>query len=467
MTEFSSNHLTPVEIIHQLEATASKKEKEQIVRNAWDAGCVEFFEGAQLCYDKLISFGTATLPMAGVNHDTLDVPWGTFLGLTQGLRTRQIAGTSTDGKRVLQEFANACPPLRWNYWYRRILLKDLSCGITEGTINRVLKTCGAAAKPYMVPVFGVQRAESGDGTNKKLLKGKMFIDLKCDGARLATFLERENPEVLQYTRSGKPNTNFNKITQALAQIRPFLTGDIVLDGEIMSDSFNNLMTMVNRKSFVDTSDAFLAVFDVVGLKEFKAGYDPTPQNVRHENLMKLQLLFDEYCDGKVIVLEKKEVDFDTPEGWAILEEMKAMAAEVVDEETGRTRFEGVMAKKLDGVYEGKKCKHWLKIKPWIEVDLTVVGYTKGDVNGKRAGKIGGFLCEGLDEDTGWFITTECGGGLTDEMIDDLTAHPENGLGQIITIRAKEITTNRDGSHSLREPRFIKFRSIDGTPGEKD
>ena len=38
---------------------------------------------------------------------------------------------------------------QWNDWYRRILIKDLRCGVSEKTVNNVAKN----ETDYSVPVF--------------------------------------------------------------------------------------------------------------------------------------------------------------------------------------------------------------------------------------------------------------------------------------------------------------------------
>lgn len=460
--------INPADVVRRLQATTKKTEKEAIVRDAWEQGCTEFFIGAQLAYNKLVTFGVAKAPISDTQTDAPDVPWGIFAGLLHGLKTRELTGNAA--KKAIQDFADSCPPAQWNDWYRRVLLRDLSCGITEGTVNRVLAEYGDQTLSFRVPVFAIQRAHDGaDKKNVKRVSGKKYLDYKFDGVRLATVIEKDNPSVVQLTRSGNINENFAKIRAVLSRIRPFLNRDIVLDAEIMSENFNRLMTMLNRKSAhkVDTSDAVLVVFDVVGAEEFKAGYDPTTQRERHAELLALRDLFEEHCDGRVVVLDKYEVDLDTPEGQAKLAEMKAVAAQVVDEASGRTLYEGVMVKDPEAPYEGKKGYHWLKIKPWIEVDLTVVGIEQGDPDGKRAGKVGALVCEGLDEDSGKFIHVKVGGGLSDELIDAITENPQLALGQIVTIRADAISENEDGGNSLRFPRLVKFRSVSGAPGEKD
>ena len=74
-----------------------------------------------------------------------------------------------------------------------ILLKDLRFGMNVKSINKAI--------PNLIPIFGVQLAESYE-KHKKIVNGKEFIlSTKLDGGRLLV-INREN-ETLFYTRAGK------------------------------------------------------------------------------------------------------------------------------------------------------------------------------------------------------------------------------------------------------------------------
>ena len=49
------------------------------------------------------------------------------------------------------------------------------------------------------------------------------------------------------------------------------TAGIVIDGEVISSSFQKLMRQVHRKDAVEATDAEFAVFDMLPLAEFQAG----------------------------------------------------------------------------------------------------------------------------------------------------------------------------------------------------
>ena len=121
-----------------------------------------------------------------------------------------------------------------------------------------------------------------------------------------------------------------------------------------------------------------------------------------------------------------------------------------------------MVKPINGVYECKRSSLWLKVKPFIEVSLTVKDVEEG--TGRNVGKLGALIVEGTDD--GKFIKTNVGSGLTDDNRDKFWSSKEKLIGQVVEVRADAITQNQDAKdeYSLRFPRFLRFRGFE--PGEK-
>ena len=224
---------------------------------------------------------------------------------------------------------------------------------------------------------------------------------------------------------------------------------MVLDGEIMSSSFQDLMRQVHRKSDVQSKDAVLNLFDILSLEEFEAEQSATPQIRRSEIL---QNWFDVYQTvlPNITVLSHEDVDLDTEQGQLQFKEINARAID--------GGYEGIMIKDPWAGYECKRSVAWLKLKPFIEVSLTVVTTEEG--TGKNVGKMGALVCEG--EDDGKTIRVNVGSGFTDEQRDELWSCKVDG--HIVEVRADAVTQNQDGTYSLRFPRFKGFRGF--TPGEK-
>ena len=79
-------------------------------------------------------------------------------------------------------------------------------------------------------------------------------------------------------------SNFPHIEEALNK-KEF--NGLVFDGEVMSDDFQSLMKQVHRKTNAKTEDAYLALFDVLPIKEFNEGKSSLDTLQRKEVLTSL------------------------------------------------------------------------------------------------------------------------------------------------------------------------------------
>jgi DNA ligase-1 len=262
----------------------------------------------------------------------------------------------------------------------------------------------------------------------------------------------EAKNVTQYTRNGKVLENFSHIADALLENIDLIGRSYVLDGEVVSSSFQTLMKQVHRKDDVKASDARLMLFDIVPLTEFQKGKSVMGQRRRTNLLKTLKPAFDK-C-GSIDVIEQTEVDLGSYVGELQFKQFNkdAIAA----------GFEGIMIKDPDAVYECKRSASWLKMKPFIEVSLSVVSVEEG--TGKNVGRLGALICEG--EDDGKVIHVNVGSGFTDEQRTDYWSDKDTMLGQIVEVRADAATRSQDSEdiYSLRFPRFLRFRGF--AKGEK-
>jgi len=86
------------------------------------------------------------------------------------------------------------------------------------------------------------------------------------------------------------------------------------------------------------------------------------------------------------------------------------------------KLEGVMAKRATSPYvEGKRTRHWLKIKTHGRQEFVICGWTKGQ--GRRAGSFGSLVLGAYrDDELQW--VGNCGTGFTERDIDELRAKLE-------------------------------------------
>lgn len=476
--------LNAVKIIKALEATPSRIDKEQILTQAFKEGERDFFTGAILAYDKLISFGVAKVPEIEEDDGVAGTFRATdFLALVGKLRRRELTGHAA--RDAILDAIEIADFNDWNYFYRRILLRDLRVGVQPSTINKVLGklvTVYPDAARYIVPVFSPQLAQDGmDDKNTKHLRGRKYLDLKLDGTRFVAELNKELNTVTLYTRHGEPKLNFPHINEALAKLLPHIPVSIALDGEMIARSFSELMEQLNRKDAKTTKMKF-AMFDLVPLVDFRAGRCELTQRERHEMLValattdffKAAVVPEDITDGDMIyVLPKVEVDLDTEEGQETLAEMRRKAK--ADRDSGKKKTsEGVMVKGIDDPYQNgwnphtlrmeDRPTHWLKLKPTVSATLTVVEIERGKPDGKYANTLGNLICEG-NSDCGKSVRVRCGGGLKDWMREEWWADPTKIIGWIVEIEADDFSLAKGATtHAMRFPRLKERRGT--KPGEK-
>jgi len=434
--------LKPWEVIAELESDNSRLFKESVIRREAQSGNAEFFRGARAALDSMITFGIRKVDEKtgngrGLNPDRF---WETAQALSERKLTGNDAITAVNYLRL-----NAGEQ-EWNQWYRRILIKDLRCGVSEKTINSVVEDVNG---DYSIPVFSCQLAHDGANHESKVAGTKM-VEVKLDGVRVITIVYPSG-NVDQYSRNGKELVNFEHIKRQFAKHARFLKEPMVFDGEVMSSSFQDLMRQVHRKSDVSADDAVLHLFDILSLKEFQAGRSAIPQVERSSAL---RVWYNPIADHvpNVKILGNELIDLDTDEGRSQFQAINQRAIE--------GGYEGIMIKDPNAPYECKRSTAWLKQKPYIEVSLTVVGTEEG--TGRNAGKLGALIVEG--EDDGKLIRTNVGSGLTDADRDEFWSHRDRLRGLVVEVRADAVTQNQDGSYSLRFPRFKGFRGFEA--GEK-
>jgi len=433
-------------IIQELESNNSRLFKEDVIKREAEANNIEFFEGCKLALDPLISFGVKQVPEATVDGDGLT--WPAFKELTRKLINRSLTGHAA--RDAIIHCKDMATVDQWNMFYRRILIKDLRCGVSEKTINNVVKKVN---KDFTIPVFKCMLAHDSANHEKKLV-GEKLLDYKLDGVRVLAIYDADSDSVTMYSRNGKQFHNFGHIEKEIINtLASKFSESMVLDGEMVSSSFQALMKQVHRKDNVEATDAKFALFDVLTLKEFKAGTSTLGCWERHKQLEEL-LADTKPLYSNIFVVDKVECNFDNEEGQKVFKNYNAIAIE--------KGFEGIMIKDRNAPYECKRSHFMLKAKPFIEVSLEVVATEEG--TGRNEGKLGALICEGTDDEK--FIKVNVGSGLTDDNRDEFWSNKEKLIGQIVEVRADAITKNQDADNewSLRFPRFLRFRGFE--KGEK-
>lgn len=430
-------------VIADLERHPSRLNKEAIIFKQAQDGNDQLFEGIRLALDPMITFGLKQIPEKK-DADGPGLPWDSFTLAITGFVSRNVTGNTA--RDMVAQMMKSATKAEWNGWYRRILIKDLRCGVSEKTVNKVVEK---KWPDYAVPVFSCQLAHDSANHDSKVT-GKKLIEVKLDGVRVITIVYPDG-RVDQFSRNGKELVNFPHIKEQFAKTVTGITEPTVFDGEVMSSSFQDLMKQVHRKSDVNAGDAVLHLFDYLPLADFEKGKWSKSQTDRSAKLTAWKDLWAEETPN-IQVLEHEAVDLNTAEGKKKFKEINQRAID--------GGYEGIMIKDPEAPYECKRTVSWLKLKPFIEVSLEVTAVEEG--TGKNVGKLGALVCEGVDD--GKAICVNVGSGFSDADRDSYWIGRNKVIGKIVEIRADAVTRNQDGSYSLRFPRFLNFRGFEN--GEK-
>jgi DNA ligase-1 len=259
--------------IRDLESSDSRLHKERVIEKALmaaklgSANAQCFLFNCYQAYNPYYTFHVKQVPESkGIEH--AENPWPVFWGLLEGLRTRSFSGHRA--RDAILETMKRFDSVEWNNLCRRVLIKDLRCGISEKTLNKVL-----GRTEWKIPVFTCQLAQDSTDQPKKL-KGIKRLEVK-------------------------------------------------LDGEIVGESFQKLMKQAHRKSDAVTDGMVYHVFDIIPFDSFLEGHYNAQQYKRIEMLERVRALLPD--DGPIQIMNGLDVDLDTAEGHDIMQRYAEAAVE--------------------------------------------------------------------------------------------------------------------------------------------
>jgi ATP-dependent DNA ligase len=361
-----------VEVIKACEITNKREPKMEALRTL-------DYDGQNLVKEALDPyrvFGIKKWPKIK-NYSETDAHVDVFFGLLNQLHDRQLTGNAARDAVVLTLSSFTEESARY---LARILDKNLKCGITETTVNKIF--------PELVPTFEVMLAEKVDA------KYKFFFpcqaEYKMDGARLIAICDHGN--VSYFSRAGKPS-DFCKglFDDDLIDLERYIGTPFIMDGEVLGDNF---VETINAKS-EDNNEAKqklnFYVFDMMTLSEWEKQKCGVPQWKRSQFIV--DCLRER--DYKKIIKSRQKTCHS-------MEQLREFYQQALSD-----GFEGLIIKDPEGLYEFGRSKSWTKWKPIIDVDLTITGIYEGKAGTKNEGKLGGFNVSGYDEN-GNYIETNVG-----------------------------------------------------------
>jgi DNA ligase-1 len=436
--------------IHKLNESDSRLHKEDVIKQALEASvlgssnAINFLSFVKACYNPYVTFGVRQVPDTTGITDA-ENPWEEFNELMLQLSQRRLTGHAA--RDAIQSTAERFDSEEWNTFLAPVLRRDLRAGISDKTINKICKKTD-----YEIPIFGCQLATNSEGRPE--MKGIKRLEPKLDGVRMLLMVipgASEGITTICFSRNGKQFDNFGHIEEQISNNfvkiarghQNALINGFVLDGEVIGNTFQELMRQARRKTDVQADDSVFNIFDIIPLSDFREGHWNAQLHKRINILEHIRHVVDTMPN--VELLPHIMVDLDTAAG---KDQLERYAKDNVN-----AGFEGIMIKELQAPYICKRSTDWMKWKPTLTVDLEVVGVEEG--TGRNLGRLGALVCHGVDD--GKEITVNVGSGFSDTDRDDYWNNRNLVIGRTAEVLCDVITQNQDGTYSLRFPRFVRFR----------
>lgn len=428
-----------LDILNELAATPSTKEKQEIIKE--HRKYKDFMITLQYGLDPFIKFNIKKIPEHKAGIKTM-LRFGAVVDKLRNLSNRDVTGA-----RAVKLLANTLSQLSPSdeEVVIRIIKKDLRCGVGAKLVNKALGT-------QHVPVFDVMRCASYNEKNLTKINYPAIIQEKSDGMRV-NFLLSKTEGVRVFARSGKELDLGDKFLQDLSKMlyRPVQHQDYLIDGELLMRTDtgrvmerkkgNGLLTKIQRGKGTPEimENVFAVVWDIIPLKDWEQGLCSIPYQERFKFLREnFNKGFEKYGAYERLQMINSKVVNDFDQAVAFFTEML---------EAGK---EGAIVKNLDGIWKPTKASHQVKFKNESSGELIIKKVIGG--TGKYRGMLGSFFCASSDG----LLEVNVGTGFTDAQRKEYFT--DELVDTIIEVKFNElISSERSNIMSMFLPVAIKLR----------
>lgn len=413
-------------IIEQLEVESGKNRKIEILQEHSENILLKRVFAMTL--DPFITFG--------IKNIELNLDEGNNLHLEEALNViwDEIVGTQRSGNSIaVLDGILSNVNKRDRVIIERLIKKDLRCGVSTSTINKIW--------PKLIPEFKVLKAQPSKEKYLNNIKYPAYSQRKLDGARCnINFHHDGSLEIL--SSSGRNIETFNRFG-CLSE----LFSGYMIDGELIAKEngqfidrkrSNGIVTKAIRGTISpnEAKKLVLVVWDVVPMENVIA-QQPTTTFPYEQRLALLHRKLT-YAYSDCIEL----VDTFT------VNSLKDAQAHFLDELAQGQ--EGIIIKNTDSQWVRKRSNDLVKMKAENTADLMITGVIEG--TGKYEGMLGAVVLETNDG----LLKVSCGSGFTDSQRQEL--FNEYIIGKIVEVKYNELIKSKgDKKMSLFLPIFKRIR----------
>jgi len=308
-----------------------------------------------------------------------------------------------------------------------IIDRNLKSRTDSKLINKVF--------PGLISEFSVALADKyEESRNINFTTTPYFASRKCDGVRCITIFDSLG-DIRFYSREGKEFLTLDILKKDLVKLG-FIS--IILDGEICivnnngDENFQDIMKEIRKKNHTIENPRYM-IFDMIDYD----GFYNKRSDRKLSDVFRLLKVIETKCSNV------KALDQIYVNDHKILEQLISHA--------DRLGWEGLIIRRADSDYEGKRTKNMLKIKNFKDQEYIVKTIINGPMRHIVAGKeITTEMLSSVEiEHKGY--TVNVGSGFTIDERLFFKENPEQLIGKTITVKYFEETTDCNGKLSLRFP----------------
>jgi DNA ligase-1 len=357
-----------------------------------------------------------------------------FYNTLDRLANRQVTGNDA---RDLVTKTLRMYTARTAKYLTRVLRKDLDCGADAKTFRKIYPE-------VEIPEFELMKAKKMESDYRWVFP--CIIEAKYDGERILACVNLDEKSVKYYSRSGRSKDYYCKglFDKELLAWAAEVGEDIIVDGEVLGESFQATMQAKGKKNGVQKAALRFYAFDWMTLANWSV------KSCLNTQMVRTQALHEHLQNGTLVVPSETR--------WVKSKEEVMAFYKTMFEKDGTLRKgrDGLIIKYPEAFYEWERSSSWTKLKPTYPVDLKVMKVYLG--KGKHSRTMGTMDCVGTDE-SGRRIEVAVGGGFKDEQRDWFLKNAKKIEGKLfIEVEHYGLSQSKNSSiFSLRHPQFLKIR----------
>jgi len=358
------------------------------------------------------------------------------MGVTSGFNN------NTEKEKLLGIFGSL--PEKYHHIIHSIINRKMRCGVSVNTINKAVGEEVVFIPPYM-------RCDKLTERTFNKIGDTFMVQPKVDGL-FVNMVIHPNDGIWFFTRQWKDITEkvidrerHDDLIEAYNAVG--IKHPVVIHGELIVMDDDRVLPREEGNGYINSDNPdkdrlHLVAWDCVPLDDFFNKKSEEPYKKRLQMLGHVFAQAKFFHSGMEVI---KTIECST------IEEVKENFQEIV-----KTGGEGLVIKKIDGMWKHGTSREQLKVKVAVDCDLKIVEWKEG--LGKYSGMVGSIRVQSSDG----IIDTWVGSGLSDDIrkktkiFDDAIES-----SKIVCVRYNDVVesenADRVGLKSLYLPRFIEIR----------